>query len=109
MLLSAFLRHHHDENVNGQNARTPLTAEQIAEAMQWLNEDGKPVQSRATRRMTDIFGPDAMNKYRAQFLGNPKKGLYKYLDDGIRALDAIANSDTYISNENDWKLFRNAA
>ncbi len=103
MLLSAFLRHHHDENLNGKNARTPLTAEQIAEAMQWLNEDGKPVQSRASRRMTDIFGPDAMNKYRAQFLGNLKKGLYEFLKDGTRALDAIANSDTYISEENDRK------
>ena len=70
MLLKAFLRHHHDPRETGEKALIPLTADQIAEAMQWLNEDGEPVQSRASRRMLDVFGPDAMNKYKRVFLGD---------------------------------------
>lgn len=70
MLLKAFLRHHHDPRETGDKAMIPLTTEQIAEAMQWLNEDGKPVQSRASRRMADVFGLNAMDKYRSIFQGD---------------------------------------
>ena len=103
ILLKAFLRLHHDQKENGEKALIPLTAEQIAEAMQWFNDDGEPVQSRASRRMTDIFGPDAMNKYKAAFQGDIKKGFRKILGDGTHDLDAIVGSDTYISEENDWE------
>ena len=80
LLLKAFLRHHHDFRETGEKALIPLTADQIAEAMQWLNEDGKPVQSRASRRMLDVFGPGAMNKYKRAFLGDIKR-FPNYLDD----------------------------
>jgi hypothetical protein len=103
MLLKAFLRVYHDPNVNMKTAQEPLTAEQIAELMGWVNKAGEPVQSRASRRMSNIFGPDAMNKYRALFEGNLKKGFWKILGDATRDLDAIASSDDHDSEENDWE------
>ena len=103
MLLKAFLRHHHDPNKNDETAQEPLTAEQIAEAMQWVNKAGEPVQSRASRRMSDIFGPDAMNKYRGLFGGDIKRGFRKILGDETRDLEAIADSDDDDSEENDWE------
>ncbi len=39
--------------------------------------------------MSDIFGPDAMNKYRSLFEGKHKKGFWKILGDENRDLEAI--------------------
>lgn len=103
VLLKAFLRLHHDPNTNNKTAGIALTAEQIAEAMKWVNKAGEPVQSRASRRMSDIFGPDAMNKYRGLLEGDIKRGFRKTLGDGSRDLDGIVDSDDHDSEENDWE------
>ena len=66
-----------------------MTTEQIAIAMNWLSESGKPAQSKASRRMTELFGSDAMEKYRSMLVGNIKKGFRKTLGDGSRDIDAI--------------------
>lgn len=79
-LLKGFLRMHHDPRETGDVALIPLTAKQIAEHMQWCNPDGEPVQSRASRRMEGIFGPDAMKKYKRAFLGDIDR-LRDLLDD----------------------------
>ncbi len=43
--------------------------------------------------MTEIFGSNAMEKYRSIFEGNIKKGFRKILGDGTRDLDGIVRSD----------------
>lgn len=103
MLLKGFLRVHHDPRETGEKARTPLTAEQIAEAMQWTNESGKPIQSKASRRMAEIFGANAMDKYRSMFEGsNPKSGFRKLLGDGSLDIEAVDDRDEEDdSEEND--------
>lgn len=102
-LLKGFLRIHHDPRETGEKACTPLTAEQIAEAMQWTNESGKPIQSKASRRMAEIFGANAMDKYRSMFEGGtPKSGFRKLLGDGSLDIEAVDDRDEEDdSEEND--------
>jgi|GEM_PF-4980934 len=49
--------------------------------------------------MEDIFGPDAMNKYKSVFQGDVKRGFKKFFEDGSRDIEGIANSD----EDNDFK------
>ena len=104
MMLKGFLKLHHDPRETGEKALIPLTTKQIAEYMQWFNENGEPVQSRASRRMEDIFGPDAMSKYKVAFEGDfDIRGFKKSLEDGSCDIEAIDRSDDEDdSEENDF-------
>ena len=92
-LLKAFLRIHHDPRETGKKALDPLTTEQIAIAMEWFAKSGKPLQSKASRRMTEIFGSNAMEKYRSIFQGNIRSGFKRILGDGSRDIEAMADTD----------------
>ena len=89
MLLKGFLRIHHDPRESGERAFEPLTAEQIAEKMGWVSESGTPLQSKVSRRMTQVFGKDAMKKYRQLLQGDLRQGFVKTLDDGSRDVEGI--------------------
>ena len=93
-LLKAFLQIHHDPRETGRKALIPLTTEQIAISMQWFaKKSGKPLQSKASRRMTEIFGENAMEKYRSIFEGDVRKGFKKLLGDGSHDIEAVVDED----------------
>jgi len=89
MLLKGFLRVHHDPKETGEKAFEPLTAEQIAVAMNWVSKSGKPLQAKVSRRMTDVFGKDAMRKYRRLIKRDIQPGFRDVLDDGTVVIEAI--------------------
>lgn len=93
-LLKGFLRIHHDPRETGEKASIPLNYEQIAEGMEWFSNSNKPLQSRVSRRMTEIFGPNPMVKYRSMFQKvDFRKGLYTRLKDGSVGIEAVDDED----------------
>lgn len=85
-LLAAFLHHYHDQRKSGAKANIPLTAMQIAAAMNWS-------QSKVSRCMKKILGPNGMAKYRRNFHGKITPGLKKLFEDGSQAIDAVVKSE----------------
>ena len=93
-LLRAYLIQRHVLNNDELEKHKPLTAVQIAEAMDWYNESGRPLQEKASRRMASIFGPNPMDKYCAQFAkGKVKPGFRTRLEDRTQSIDGIVEAE----------------
>jgi hypothetical protein len=88
--LKATLRVRHNPRVYGENARNPMTTEQIAKAMKWVNANGKPLQAKASRRMKAIFGPNGMKRYCGLFTRKDFiRGLKNILANGTVDIEAV--------------------
>ena len=61
--------------------------------MNWFADSGKPLQSKVSRLMTEIFGSNAMEKYKSIFQGDIKKGFKKLLVDGSIEVEAVSDED----------------
>lgn len=72
--LEMFLRSHHDPSLNRKNAHLPLTANEIAIAMNWISKSGNPLQSKVSRLMMKIFPQDGMRGYVKRYAGKDKSG-----------------------------------
>lgn len=93
IFLVEFLKWYHNPRNTGEKASTPLTAEQIAKELKWYSDAGKPLQSKVSRQMAEILGPNAMEKYRrAFFKGDLKPGFKRILGEGRFDLESIAPS-----------------
>ena len=72
----------------------PLTAEQIAEYLEWFTPAGRPSQSEVSRRMEAIYGSSPMDKYRMTLVsGDARERLSDRLRDGTHAGERFVESD----------------
>ena len=105
ILLRGLLESTHNAENHGQKARTPLTAEQIAIALEWFSESGKPLQARVSRRMKEIYGPNGMEKYRSLFVrGKIRRGIFINNSDGTTAVDGYVEEEEEEDNSNENDL-----
>lgn len=101
ILLRELLEERHNFEIHGQKARIPLTAEQIAIAMEWYSESGKPLQARVSRRMAEYYRTkNGMEKYRRLFIrGLPPKGTFNKNPDGTSAIDGYVGDEKDLVDE----------
>ena len=75
----------------------PLTAEQIAEALDWTTPKGRLNQTKVSRRMEAIFGSPPMEKYRMSLISGDEPDTFSdRLKNGTHAGERFVESDTVL-------------